>query len=165
MGVKVLKTHTIRGVVRDYTESGDVPYKVQLFDGRFDTGYRIKRFEIFARLISNTSAQNFACKVMNRLHPKTLAVTWAWEDQSELAWSIMSMDGNAGGSSPNYYSAVDTDKIVIEDLYIYCHSSNLSVSQYCNFILELEQVEITDAHGALVMANDKATDSGVPEDV
>ena len=162
--VKVLKTHTIRGVVRDYTEAGDVPYKVQLFDGRFDTGYRIKSFEIAPRLVANIDAQNFSCKVMNRRHPATYAIVWAWEDPSELAWAQVGYDGNST-STPAHFSRVDDEKISIEDLYIYCHSNNVAVGEYCNFILELEQVQITDSHGAVVMANDKATDSGVPSDV
>ena len=162
--VKVLKRHIVRGTVRDYTEAGNVPYKVQLFDGRFDTGYRIKRFEITPRLISSTTTQNFACKVMTRRHPKTLAVTWAWEDQSEVAWSMCSQDGNAAGA-PNHFSVVDQDKIFIEDLYIFCHANATATSEYCNFYLELEQVQVSESHGAVIMANDKAIDSGVPADV
>jgi hypothetical protein len=53
---------TLRGQI--LTRAGpEAPQKLQLFDGKFDTGYRITKFVIMPEDMDNTSSRIFAAKI------------------------------------------------------------------------------------------------------
>ena len=156
------RRYTLRGRCEDYSvkesRTGDGTTKVQLFDGKFTTGYRILDFQIMSPDVSQTAVQNFSVKLMTRDN-ETNHEVWDWDDQSEVGWAMVALDGNSA-SSPVIYSHWDDEVIVIEDLHIYCHSNNIPVMEFCNYSITLEQVTFSEAMGALTMSRDAAVNPG-----
>jgi hypothetical protein len=148
--MKVVGEYTVRGsLVPSLTE----PKKITLFDGSFETGYRIKKFVIAPHDMDNPNIRNYVAKVATSsgLDPRE----WNWEDQREIAWAWMTMDANAPTAGVSF-EQIDKDAIIIEDVYVYGEEPAGSTSQFINYYIEFEKVEITDWQGALTMANEKA---------
>jgi inorganic pyrophosphatase/exopolyphosphatase len=68
---------------------------------------------------------------------------------------VFSWDAN--NILPATFEQVDTDQIIVEDLYVYAEEPGGSTTSFLNYYIELEKVEITDWQGALSMARDKAS--------
>ena len=52
-------------------------------------------------------------------------------------------------------SIVDPDNLVVEDLYVYGHTTGTQADAI-NYLVRMEKYEITDWQGALAMARDRA---------
>mgnify|MGYP006908263610 CR=1 FL=1 len=148
--MKVIGEYTCRGTI---TPSLTDPHKITLFDGRFDTGYRIKKFVVAPYDMDNTNIRTYVGKVATAtgLDPRE----WNWADQREIAWSYFALDAN-NASNPNSFEQVDMNQIIVEDVYVYADEPGGATSQFTNYYIEFEKVEITDWQGALTMAKDKA---------
>ena len=147
--MKVVGEYTCRGTI---TPSLTDPVRITLFDGRFDTGYRIKKFVISPYDMDNTNVRNFVGKVATSddLDPRE----WNWADQREIAWAWFASDANA--FSGQNFNQVDKEQIIVEDVYVYAEEPAGSTSGFMNYYIEFEKVEISDWEGALTMAKDKA---------
>ena len=142
--------------IGEYTARGRIPVtpgiqKIPLFDGRFDTGYRIVGFKVAAVDTDNTSSKAYFGKVAT---VGNLGHQWKWDNQNELAWSVMSWDANAS-AAPGHFSNWDEDALIIEDLFVYGdESGNLAM----NYEVVLVKYEFSDWKGALAMARDKQSE-------
>ena len=148
--MNIVGTYTCRGtIVPDLTN----PKKITLFDGQFETGYRIKKFVVSPYDMDNTNIRTFAAKVatVDSLDPRE----WNWEDEREVAWSWFGFDANASQAG-QHFSQVDTERIIVEDVYVYSEEPAGSTTGFMNYFIEFEKIEIKDWEGALAMANDKA---------
>ena len=148
--MNVVGEYTCRGTI---TPSLTDPERITLFDGRFDTGYRIKKFVISPFDMDNTNIRTYVGKVatVDSLDPRE----WNWSDQREIAWSWYGSDANASQAG-QHFSQVDKEQIIVEDVYVYAEEPGGSTSQFMNYYIEFEKVEISDWEGALTMAKDKA---------
>lgn len=149
---------TLKGQI--LTRAGpEAPQKLQLFDGRFDTGYRITKFVIMPQDTDNTSARIFSAKL--GISPNIGdAREFNWQDNRELAWAITAFDANGISMAGPLDLPTDYDSIVIEDLYLYSWEVGSGQSVNLNYFIELERVELTDAMGAVTMSSYKASRSG-----
>jgi pantothenate kinase len=148
--MKIVGEYTCRGTI---TPSETEPRKIVLFDGKFDTGYRVKKFVVSPYDIDNTNFRSYVGKLATSatLDPRE----WNWADQREVGWAVFSWDAN--NILPATFEQVDTDQIIVEDLYVYAEEPGGSTTSFLNYYIELEKVEITDWQGALSMARDKAS--------
>ena len=148
--MKVIGEYTCRGTI---TPSLTEPEKITLFDGRFDTGYRIKKFVVSPYDMDNTNIRSFVGKVatVGSLDPRE----WNWADQREIAWSWFGFDANASQAG-QHFSQVDKEQIIVEDVYVYAEEPAGSTAGFMNYYIEFEKVEMSDWQGALTMAKDKA---------
>lgn len=141
--MKKIGDYTIKGSFLS-EDSATVPKRLQLFDGRFDTAYRIKSFTVS----SNGTLQQDVQGVLATEEGITPITDWDFADQRQLAFSIWHFwDFNALSAQ----SLIDPENMVVEDLYLYC-TQNYRV----NYIIELEKYDISEWKGALTMVRNKS---------
>jgi hypothetical protein len=151
--MKKIGEYTARGQVsEDLTEDG-FPDKITLFDGRFDTGYRVTDFKIWtSNVLSGTAA---AAKLSTSGTSSTARADFFRADKNDqIAWAVTEMTTDGGTSGGFADAIVDFDNLVIEDLYVYvrCETHETPI----NYMITMEKYEITDWKGALAMARDRA---------
>ena len=122
--------------------------RLQLFDGVFTTGFKILSFEIAPKDI--TTSENVMMKVLTE--EKAHSITWNWRDNFEVGWAIFD---RATSVSPGYFSQVDKEAIIVEDLFLDCTADS---GELVNYILELQKVKISDWVGALNMVRNNSQD-------
>ena len=147
--MKKIGEYTARGIVAE-----DTIQEIPLFDGRFDTAYRVVDFKIWSSDYDASSSPDVVGKLSKNDDGVTAAVDFMRaDDDNQIAWaaSAGSADGGLGfGEGP----VIDPDNMIVEDLYVYARSSNAAA--VVNYLVVLEKYEITDWQGALAMARDRA---------
>ena len=145
--MKKIGEYTVRGI----GEEAD-PIKINLFDGKFNTGYRITSFQVFASNIDGQYDQRCTGKLGTTADLNQNAVGfWNAGEPREIAWAS-SNDGaiDAGGILE---SVIDPDNMIIEDLYVYLRSNQ---NEPVNYIVTMEKYDITDWQGALGMVRNRS---------
>jgi hypothetical protein len=95
--------------------------RIVLFDGRFDTAYRLVEFKICPRDTS-AAANDVVAKVATDDGALATGNLWNWQDNREIAWASTENRVSFGPSFSN--STVDPDNMIVEDCYIcYGHPS------------------------------------------
>ena len=133
---KAGKLLTMRGQVTGSVNG----HKLQIFDGKYTTGYRVVEFyiapdnpqddnKITAKLTTNKNASN---------------QKWNWGDSQELAWHSWGIPrGLAGGD----FFLIDEENMVIEDLYLCVLDSSDPVGPV-NYYIVLQKYEFPAWTGA-----------------
>lgn len=147
--MKFLQTYSVRGKYKTVPiASRTDPVYVQLFDGSFQTGYRITKFIIAPVDVDLTTFVGYAGKIMTV--DSGDATFWDYSDNRELAWAAISFDAN--GIAPNTFSNIDRDNMIIEDCYLYLeNSADLDM----NYYIEFEKYDISEARGAMTQVRNK----------
>ena len=152
--MKKIGTYTARGIVTETETEAGTPQLVQLFDGRFDTGYRVIAFKIWAADYGSSSQPDVIGKLSKNPDGVTSATNFfRADDDNQLAWatSAGSTDGGLGFGD----SIVDPDNLIVEDLYVYGRTASASGNKI-NYLITMEKYEFSTAKGALTMARDRA---------
>ena len=134
-------TKVIMGQVSTGTYSGQ-ENKIQLFDGKFTTGYRIVDF-----LISSdqpTAQYELIAKLSTE--PKSTLAYWNWNDVQELAWAGWNIPYKG---TPWQTSEIREENMVVEDLWITAY--NPSEASTMNYKIVLEKYEFPSWDGAGVL--------------
>ncbi len=149
--MKKIGSYTTRGILP--TSDSDA-FKIQLFDGRFDTGYRITKFDIAIANRDNASTVIASAKLMTE--PDNNNLFWNWAKPTQIAWASCSWDGNDRYAvvKENY---IDPDNMIVEDLYIGMHAY-ADEGKDVNYIIEMDKYEMTDWKGALAMVRNASQD-------
>lgn len=122
--------------------------KITLFDGRFDTAYKLISFKIAPA--SPTVAQELIGKLSTE--PKSNVTTWFWEDVEEVAWAHWGTD-----KYKDEYSNIRDDTMIVEDLYISAYNETLDQSSVnYEIILEKMKIEAWDAASIMVRNNSQS---------
>jgi len=146
--MKKIGEYTARGRVLPLTD-GSLPTKrITLFDGRFDTGYRVVNFQVLPG--DPTAASEDVVGVL-ATEATAATVTWDLSDQRQIAWAGNKNDA----SSSTQMNVIDPDNFIIEDLYF--QGSNAD-SESINYIITMEKYDTTDWMGALTMVRNSAQD-------
>jgi hypothetical protein len=125
--------------------------RIVLFDGRYDTAYRLVEFKICPR-DTKTAANDVTAKVATDDGALADGALWNWQDNREIAWASTENRVAYGPSFSN--STVDPDNLIVEDCYIsYGHPSTDSP---VNYFMRFEKYDITDWQGALAMVRNKS---------
>ena len=151
--MKKIGEYSARGIVsEDQTEDGN-PQLITLFDGRFDTAYRITSFKIWP---SNVLAGNAACGKLSKNDDGSTAraTFFRADDDNQIAWAVTEMTTDGGTSGGFTDTIIDFDNLVVEDLYVYirCETHETPI----NYLITMEKYEISEWKGALTMAVDRA---------
>jgi hypothetical protein len=141
--MKKIGEYTCRGSVGD-----NLAERIILFDGRFDTAYRVVYFRIAGANPSSSSSDNFGVLATEE---SAAVTTWDFNDQRQIAWTGAHTTTFGGGYAQD--AIIDEDNLIVEDLYFYGNSSN---SEDINYIIKLEKYSITDWQGALAMVRNSA---------
>lgn len=138
--LKKIGEYTTRGQLEDQTTK-----KIQLFDGRFDTGFKVVEFIVASNTL--TVGRESYGTLSTEYFTNDL---WDWSDNIQIAWAA-SQFVNDGGQGP--FTLVDPDNLVVEDLYIRGLESGDGT---LNYFIRLEKYDITDWQGALSMVRNKS---------
>ena len=143
--MKKIGEYTARGLITDRTTK-----RITLFDGRFDTGYKIISFKVLPDNPDEATAD-----VVGTLATEAGAATVAWNlsDQRQIAWSGNKNDGY----SSTHMGVIDPDNFIVEDLYF--RGRNASAGSI-NYLITMEKYETTDWMGALALVRNAAQDVG-----
>ena len=142
--MKKIGEYTVRGSVAD----GGID-RIKLFDGKFDTAYRVVEFVIFPQDVL-ASASDVAGVLMTE-DTGVPSPLWQADLNTQIAWSSVWVAGTAALTAP--LAIIDPDNLIVEDLFI--HVNNTS-SDKSNYFIRMEKYSITDWQGALAMVRSKA---------
>jgi hypothetical protein len=153
--MKKIGTYTIRGQLTE-TESEVDPNgeRIILFDGSFDTGYRVTDFRIWSSSYGSSSEPDVVGKLATEEGLSDGATNFMNAgDNREIAWaaSAGSTDGGLGFAEDG---VIDPDNMIIEDLYIYVRGS--SDTRDVNYMVTMDKYDITDWQGALAMVRNRS---------
>lgn len=139
---------TITGQINTGTFA-DAQNRIQLFDGKFTTGFRIVDFHIWPK---DASA---GLEVIAKLSTEPISTvdSWNWQDRREMAW--------AGVNTPiasrfGFYNNVRNDNMTIEDLWISGFTSAGGTILF-NYEIVLEKYEFPAWDGAATLAMNNPT--------
>ena len=141
-----MSEYTVRGRI-----GHNVEHRIKLFDGRFDTAYRIKKFYLYPN--EGIGAGNDSYGV---LYTESGAVSsgldWDWSENEQIGWA----GGVFGGGttfSADGNGVVDPDNLIVEDLFVMANHGNSGETGY---MIVMEKVNITDWQGALAMVRNRS---------
>ena len=149
--MKKIGTYTCRGTITPDA----APHRINLFDGSFKTGYAVRKFVVAPYDVDNQNIRTFAGKLATVDSLSNLQ--WDWSDQRELAWAWFTADAN-GVAAPNHFSQVDSDTMIVEDIFVYADEPAGATTGFMNYIITFDKYEFSDWKGALAMARDKQAD-------
>lgn len=159
--MKKIGTYTIRGSASENESEATYSYgngiRIPLFDGRFDTGYRVVEFYVWPQDFSGSGPPDVLGKLCTSGNCEITAnAFFDAGDNREVAWSagLGQTDGNTGVLGQG---VIDPDNLVVEDLYFYARGATDTAK--VNYLAILEKYEIPEWTGALTMAKDRAQDT------
>ena len=140
--MKMIGEYTCRGQM----DTENVFNRIILFDGQFDTAYRLVEFKICPR-DTKTAANDVAGKVVTDETALADGALWDWQDNREIAWASSETRVSFGPSFGR--EVIDPDNLIVEDVYVsYGH---VSTDSPVNYFMRFEKYDITDSQGALAM--------------
>ena len=149
---KYIGTFTARGSV----DTEGTVVKINLFDGRFDTAYRVIEFHCAPTSFDFSTNADVVGKLATVRSTSTAANNfWDWDDSTQIGWS--GMRGSVDTVDANAFSVIDPENLIVEDLYFVGRSAG---NQPINYIIVMEKFDISESLGAVSMARDRASDSG-----
>lgn len=131
----------IRGTVATGTYGG-VDNRIHLFDGRFDTGYKILEFQITPQFPANN------IELVGKLccEPDTKLEQFNWDQVNQMAWALWNVPITSRFAE---WSLSPREDIVVEDLWISSYASGESTNM--NYYIKLEKYQMADWDGAAAM--------------
>lgn len=133
------------GQITEGTYSGN-ENKITLFDGRFDTAYKLISFKIAP--VSPNSSQELMAKLSTE--PKSTITTWFWNDIEEVAWAHWGTD-----KYQDDYSNIRDDTMIVEDLWISAYNETID-GALVNYEIILEKHKIDMWDGASIMVRNQS---------
>jgi len=140
--------YTVRGQIPEGTDN---TRKIRLFDGKFNTAYRVVKF-VIAGARADDSSSDAVAKIMTE-NIGTSADFWDWQDQREIGWA--STDHRTADGVQNTFSEIDPDNLIVEDLYITAQNRS-AANPNINYMITMMKFDITEWKGALAMARNKS---------
>ena len=140
--MKKIGEYTCRGQV-----ASEITERIPLFDGRFDTGWRVTEFIVAAEVMT-LSDDCFGTLFTDKQGSGNM--NWDWQRNEQIAWSGTTGQSNSV-STP--FTLVDPDNLFIEDLFIRCKENGGS---NCHYFIKMEKYEFSAWKGALAMVRNNS---------
>lgn len=138
-----MKTHTFRGKL----DAGEIR-RLILDDGRFQHGMKIRDLYLFPVESGGT-----------QLSTVTLATQYDSStgmdagDNRQIGWGIIGF-ATSGGVQVPHLTVVDSDRVVVRDLYV----RNNNVNDPVNFLIVMESITMSDDQAILQMIKERSQD-------
>ena len=140
--------YIIRGKVDEGTANTK---RLTLFDGRFDTAYKVTKLVIAGVRADDTSSDCVA--VLMTEDTGRNADFWDWSDNREIGWA--STDHRTADGVLESFSLVDPDNLIVEDLFITV-ANRSSSNPTVNYYIEMQKFDISEFQGALSMVKNRS---------
>ena len=137
----------MRGQIQTGSYAGN-ENRIQLFDGKFTTGYKIVQFRIAPNDPQN--GQEFISKITTE--PDSDIADWNWGDVEQVAWASIYAPGTSSGFQN---TLVDEEAMIVQDLWISGYTTGTSPHPL-NYYLVLEKYEFTAWDGAATMVRNQS---------
>jgi hypothetical protein len=150
--MKLVGQYTARGTLSET----DAVQRINLFDGRFDTGYKVVDFRIWGGDFQGSSQPDVIGKLATEPGlERTTATFMRAADNREIAWaaSAGSTDGGLGFAEAG---VIDPDNIIVEDLYVYVRGA--TNTSPVNYMVVMEKYDISLNVGAYSMVRNSGQD-------
>lgn len=134
-------TRVLRGQIAAGTYNGS-ENRIQLFDGKYTTGYRIVEFKV----MDSSPTANYEIFAKMSTEPKSTVSAANFSDVQELAYAGWAITNSANGFEGEL---IIQDNMAIEDMWISAYSS--SENRSCNYYLVLEKYEFPAWDGAGIL--------------
>ena len=145
-------TYTAKGRV---LHTGEV--KINLFDGRYDTGFKVIEFLAWSSDLGGSTAGDVAAKLCTESGSSTATGDFFdASDNRQIGWSSVNADQAAISSGE---AIIDPDNLIIEDLYV-VGRTRAGGSTYVNYMIVMEKYNIDEWEGALGMVRNQSQDVG-----
>ena len=158
--MKKIGEYTTRGtLVPD--SSGAYSERIDLFDGKFDTGYRVIKFKIFPSDMDQATFYGISGKLATD-ESVTDGATLNAGNNAEIGWTAFNYDATptvtVGIVDMETSGIVDPDNLIIQDLFVVAKQTQTTpiADLPINYVIELEKYDITDWQGALGMVRNRS---------
>ncbi len=131
------------GKITMNTHSG-AENRLQLFDGRFTTGWRVVEFRIIPKSPQN---QEEVLAVISTEAPGAVPSTFDFSDVQNIAYSAWNVPNQVAFAD---WNLVIEENMAVEDLWVSCYTTG--DDDYLNYYLVLEKYEFAAWDGAGIMA-------------
>ena len=133
---KAGKLLTMRGQIPASTNG----LKLEIFDGKYTTGYRIVEFYVSPQ--NPAEGQSIVMKAHTSKTTSSIS-QFDWSNSQEIAWATWGIPSGASGAD---FFLIDEDNMVIEDLYLSYY--NEVDSDPANYYIVLQKYEFPAWTGA-----------------
>ena len=153
--MKKIGEYTARGKIGETATEAGTPQRIALFDGKFDTAYRVVDFVVWGASVGSSTGGDGVGKLCTS-DQCTVGIDdfFNANDSREIAWGYVEVGTDSGGGGID--NIIDPDNLVVEDLFVYARNAN--DGKELNYLVTMEKYEVTDWQGALAMARDKQND-------
>ena len=153
--MKKIGEYTARGVVSETQSSTGLPARVTLFDGRFDTAYRVVKFYIWGSDWGNANGPDVIGKLCTTDETITTGADYMRADaNNQIAWAAN--NGTTESASQIVEGIIDPDNLIVEDLFVFARSVNTEPTDMINYMILLEKYDISDWQGSLAMVRNRS---------
>lgn len=121
--------------------------RLNLFDGRFDTGHRIEKFEI----VASTPLESVEFQMILSTEELTDITSFQYADNTQFGWAIW---GAPLSTRFSQWSQIDPDNLVIEDLFLSCRGG--TDDTFVNYMITMQKYKVSDWTGALAMVRNRS---------
>ena len=141
--------------VGEYTVRGQIGHNVEeritLFDGRFDTGYMVKKFYLYPNTGIGAGNDSFGV-LYTESGTVANGLSWDFGENEQIGWAAGIFSGASAFASDGN-GLVDPDNLIIEDLFVIANHAGSGTTGY---MIVMEKYEFTDWKGALAMVRNKS---------
>jgi len=147
--MKKIGEYTCRGTLESIVAEG-VSKRIILFDGQFDTGYRLVEFRVWPQDCSDFNEELTYARVATTDIAIVAATFWNAGDNAQIAWAAGTLDNQPALDN---WALVDPDNLIIEDCFVQALSAS---EENGNYFMRFEKYDISDWQGALAMVRNKS---------
>lgn len=151
--MKKIGQYTVRGQITENDSETQGGVRINLFDGSYQTGFKVTRFEIWGATYSNSSGPDVIGKLATEQGLETGPLNFMnAADQREIAWA-----GGGGGLDTGQAlmeGIVDRENLIIEELYVYVRG--LVDTNEVNYLIEFDKYELPEYRASLAIVQNKS---------
>lgn len=141
-----MRRHTLRGRVDPNTVK-----RLIIDDGRFTHAMRVVEFHVAGDPESGLG-DCYASLGTTPDFPRP----WDWSDNRQIAWASFGQFATPGHGS--FESIIDSDRVVVTDLFIRGNSNPGAGDPGINYLVVLESIKLTQDEAVLQLIKERAQD-------
>lgn len=141
-----MRRHTLRGRV-----DPNIVKRLVIDDGRFTHAMKVVDFHV----AGDPESSNGDCYAALGTTPD-FPRRWDWSDNRQIAWASYGQFGTPGHGQ--WESVIDSDRVVVTELYILGNSNAGAPDTAINYMVVLESLELTQDEAILQLIKERAQD-------
>lgn len=129
--------------------------KIQLFDGKFTTGFKVVEFSIVPVSVTEAlEVQGILATEPRAASGPRIFDAWHWDDVTEIAWSAWNVPNAVNGVG--FHEYLRDDNMIIQDLWVSVYGNDSSLGYNYKVVLEKYDLSAWDGAASMVRNNSQA---------